>query len=121
MPKNILLLVIGIVAGLGLMGAAILSGALLVTESLAKEYPEEVYREMSSPDGATKLVIMHYKQYPMYGVKGNIYIEKNGGRRKAADFFVDFIEDLQDEKQTRVRWSEADKAFYFGNERLVAE
>ena len=117
MQTKTMLLMAGSIAGIMLAG---LLGLMFVAESLAREYPEKVYREMNSPDGAAKLIITHYKQYFPYGVKGYIYLEKNSERKKVAEFFVDFIQDLEEEKQTTVKWSEEEIAFYYGTEKLGA-
>jgi len=94
-------------------------GLMLLTEILAREYPEEVYKEIASPDNATKLIITHYKQYFPYGVKGNIYIENDEGKKKIRSFFVDFIEDIDNQYEgTKITWSGEEKIFYYGEEKL---
>ena len=92
-----------------------------VGEAMSEEYPEEVYKEITSPDGTTKLTITHYKRYFPYGVKGNIYLEKNGERKKVRGFFLDFIEDIDNKHEgTEITWSEEDNTFYYGGQKLTA-
>ena len=85
-------------------------------EALARTYPEQIYKEIYSPDGAQKLTITHYKQYIPYGVRGYIYLEKNGRRERVSEFFLDFIEDV--ELKDGVSWSDEAESFYFGGEKL---
>ncbi|GEM_PF-6326845 len=116
MQKKTLLILAGSLLTLIIIGFL---GLMFLVDFMAAEYPEKIYKEMRSPDGTMKLTISHYKQYVPYGVKGNIYLEKNGEQKKVRGFFLDFIEDIDDE--IGVKWSEEEKAFYYGTEKLGAD
>ena len=111
MSKKIVLIVICFLA--------IISLIFIIEELMAREYNEQIYKEITSPDGAIKIIITHYKQYFPYGVKGNIYLEKGGERILVKEFFVDFIEDIDNRYEgTEIIWSEEEKSFNSGKTKL---